>query len=89
MSHRTSFIVCTVDLDVQHHSITYDLICDAAHLITNVEAKWPRSVHDSRIFRESTVSTRLGNGEKRLWIKNSALSLMSLKIYSLSFQKNF
>ncbi|XP_036408036.1 putative nuclease HARBI1 [Megalops cyprinoides] len=39
------------------HSISVQIICDAAHLITNVEAKWPGYV------RESTVSTRLGNGE--------------------------
>ena len=31
------------------------MICDSTCLITNVEAKWPGSVHDSRIFRESTL----------------------------------
>ncbi|XP_024118385.1 putative nuclease HARBI1 [Oryzias melastigma] len=45
------------------HSINVQIICDAAHVITNVEAKWPGSVHDSRIFRESTLSNRLQSGE--------------------------
>ncbi|XP_040900533.1 putative nuclease HARBI1 [Toxotes jaculatrix] len=45
------------------HSINVQIICDAAHIITNVEAKWPGSVHDSRIYRESTISNRLERGE--------------------------
>ncbi|XP_041645242.1 putative nuclease HARBI1 isoform X2 [Cheilinus undulatus] len=45
------------------HSINVQIICDAAHVITNVEAKWPGSVHDSRIFHESALSSRLENGE--------------------------
>ncbi|XP_028665342.2 putative nuclease HARBI1, partial [Erpetoichthys calabaricus] len=35
------------------HSINVQMICDASYLISNVEAKWPGSVHDSRIFKES------------------------------------
>ncbi|KAK3544975.1 hypothetical protein QTP86_030419, partial [Hemibagrus guttatus] len=46
------FILCTVKI-----------ICDAAHVITNVEAKWPGSVHDSRIYGELTLSNRLECGE--------------------------
>nr|XP_024654062.1 putative nuclease HARBI1 [Maylandia zebra] len=45
------------------HSINVQIICDAANIITNVEAKWPGSVHDSRIFRECTLSTKFGHGE--------------------------
>ncbi|XP_034166092.2 putative nuclease HARBI1 [Pangasianodon hypophthalmus] len=45
------------------HSIYVQIICDAAHIITNVEAKWPGSVHDSRMFRESTLSNKLECGE--------------------------
>ena len=39
------------------------IICDAANMINNVEAKWPGSVHDSRVFRESTLSDRFARGE--------------------------
>ncbi|XP_051947683.1 putative nuclease HARBI1 isoform X3 [Xyrauchen texanus] len=39
------------------------IISDAAHIITNVEAKWPGSVHDSRMYLESTLSNRLERGE--------------------------
>ncbi|CAJ1077780.1 putative nuclease HARBI1 [Xyrichtys novacula] len=45
------------------HSINVQIICDAAYIITNVEAKWPGSVHDSRMFRESNLSARLQRGE--------------------------
>ena len=31
-------------------------------MISNVEAKWPGSVHDSRIYHESTLSNRVANG---------------------------
>ncbi|MCJ8740328.1 hypothetical protein PDJAM_G00057580 [Pangasius djambal] len=44
------------------HSINVQIICDAAH-ITNVEAKWPGSVHDLRMYCESTLSNRLECGE--------------------------
>ncbi|XP_042356774.1 putative nuclease HARBI1 [Plectropomus leopardus] len=45
------------------HSINVQIVCDAAHIISNVEAKWPGSVHDSRIYRESNLSNRLQHGE--------------------------
>ncbi|MBN3301906.1 TRABD protein, partial [Amia calva] len=34
------------------------IICDAAHIISNVEVKWPGSVHDSQIFCECTLRAR-------------------------------
>ncbi|KAK0144499.1 putative nuclease HARBI1 [Merluccius polli] len=40
-----------------------DYICDAAYIVTNVEAKWPGSVHDSRIYRECRLSNRFARGE--------------------------
>ncbi|MBN3306041.1 HARB1 nuclease, partial [Amia calva] len=39
------------------------IICDAAHMISNVEGKWPGCVHDSRIFSECTLSARFARGE--------------------------
>ncbi|XDV10946.1 hypothetical protein PO909_000041 [Leuciscus waleckii] len=41
------------------HYIFLQMICDADCLITNLEAKWPGSVHDSRIFRASRIYQRL------------------------------
>ncbi|XP_045213390.2 putative nuclease HARBI1 [Mercenaria mercenaria] len=38
------------------------MVCDARFGITNVVGKWPGSVHDSRIFRESELC-RKENGE--------------------------
>ena len=43
----THVILCTVKL------------CDAAYIITNVEAKWPGSVHDSRIYRECSPEQQI------------------------------
>ena len=34
------------------------IICDAAYIISNVETKGPGSVHDSRIYRECSLSNR-------------------------------
>ncbi len=34
--------------------------------ITNVEAKWPGSVHDSRIFRESHLCTLFERGKDNI-----------------------
>ncbi|XP_060951824.1 putative nuclease HARBI1 [Limanda limanda] len=45
------------------HSINVQVVCDARNIITQVEAKWPGSVHDARIFRESNLSTRFARGE--------------------------
>uniref|UniRef100_A0A3B3SEJ8 Putative nuclease HARBI1 n=1 Tax=Paramormyrops kingsleyae TaxID=1676925 RepID=A0A3B3SEJ8_9TELE len=41
------------------HSIDVQVTCDASYLISNVEAKWPGSVHDSKIFRESHLHRTL------------------------------
>ncbi|XP_029905533.1 putative nuclease HARBI1 [Myripristis murdjan] len=45
------------------HSLNVQMICDASCLISNIEAKWPGSVHDSRIFRASSLSQRFAQGE--------------------------
>ncbi|XP_051544628.1 putative nuclease HARBI1 [Myxocyprinus asiaticus] len=39
------------------------MVCDSMCHITNVEAKWPGSVHDSRIFRESHLCTLFEPGD--------------------------
>jgi hypothetical protein len=38
------------------------MICDAQFRITNCVAKWPGSVHDSRIFRDSHISVAFEDG---------------------------
>ncbi|XP_051796802.1 putative nuclease HARBI1 [Acanthochromis polyacanthus] len=45
------------------HSINVQIRCDAAYIISNVEATWSGSVHDSRIYGESNLSNRLQRGE--------------------------
>ncbi|KAK0134932.1 putative nuclease HARBI1 [Merluccius polli] len=54
------------------HSINVQIICDAAHIISNVEAKWPGSVHDARIYRESNLSNRLQRGSSRRSFQKSS-----------------
>jgi hypothetical protein len=46
------------------------VVCDARNIITQVEAKWPGSVHDARIFRESNLNTRFARGELSLYLKD-------------------
>eukprot|EP00064_Thunnus_orientalis_P026020 superscaffoldBa00014916_g26479 len=41
------------------HIINVQMICDADCVISNLEAKWPGSVHDSQVFQASTVYQRL------------------------------
>uniref|UniRef100_A0A672KKR7 DDE Tnp4 domain-containing protein n=1 Tax=Sinocyclocheilus grahami TaxID=75366 RepID=A0A672KKR7_SINGR len=40
-----------------------NMVCDSMCHVTNVEAKWPGSVHDSRIFRESCLCTLFERGD--------------------------
>ncbi|XP_052763555.1 putative nuclease HARBI1 [Mya arenaria] len=44
------------------HSVNVQMVCDARFIIMDVVAKWPGSVHDSRIFRESRLCAQLENG---------------------------
>ncbi|XP_067670188.1 putative nuclease HARBI1 [Haliotis asinina] len=44
------------------HSLNVQMICDAQFRVTNCVAKWPGSVHDSRIFRDSKISLAFENG---------------------------
>ncbi|KAM4558659.1 putative nuclease HARBI1 [Odontesthes bonariensis] len=39
------------------------MVCNANYLINNVVAKWPGSVHDSRVFRNSEIYRRPSQGE--------------------------
>lgn len=45
------------------HSINVQIVCDAANIISNVEAKWPGSFDDSKVYHESDLSNKLERGE--------------------------
>ncbi|XP_052791682.1 putative nuclease HARBI1 [Mya arenaria] len=45
-----------------YHSINVQMVCDAGFRIQNVVVKWPGSVHDARIFRQSSLCLDLENG---------------------------
>ncbi|XP_058617592.1 putative nuclease HARBI1 [Onychostoma macrolepis] len=60
------------------HSINVQMVCDSMHHITNVEAKWPGSVHDSRNFREShlcTLNVVITTGS---WLETGAMPVGSI-----------
>ena len=48
------------------YNLTFQMICDADCLISNVEAKWPGSVHDSRIFWASPIYEGLSQGKPHI-----------------------
>uniref|UniRef100_A0A665X2M2 Putative nuclease HARBI1 n=1 Tax=Echeneis naucrates TaxID=173247 RepID=A0A665X2M2_ECHNA len=45
------------------HSLNAQAVCDSRGVITNVVAKYPGSVHDSFIMRNSRIFSKLGEGE--------------------------
>ncbi|XP_048237834.1 putative nuclease HARBI1 [Haliotis rufescens] len=45
-----------------YHSMNVQMICDAEYRFINCVAKWPGSVHESRIFRDSRISVAFENG---------------------------
>ena len=46
-----------------YHSINVQAICDSDCMVTDFDVSWPGSVHDSRIFKNSTVYNQLREGE--------------------------
>ena len=45
-------------------SINCQVVCDHKHKLTNVVARWPGSVHDSRIWNNSKLCREFENGER-------------------------
>ena len=50
------------------------IVCDAAYIITNVEAKWPGSVHNSQIYRGYSLSNRFTCGKEAKALYKCSLS---------------
>ncbi|XP_052805702.1 putative nuclease HARBI1 [Mya arenaria] len=46
-----------------YHSLNVQMVCDANYRITDVIAKWPGSVHDSRMFSEGILCQKLETGQ--------------------------
>ena len=38
--------------------VTLQMTCDHLYMITSFDARWPGSVHDARIFRESGLDAK-------------------------------
>ncbi|XP_061170415.1 putative nuclease HARBI1 [Saccostrea echinata] len=49
------------------HSINVQAVCDHEGKLTNINASWPGSVHDSHIFRTSQIRTYLEEEENGLF----------------------
>ncbi|XP_055957011.1 putative nuclease HARBI1, partial [Patella vulgata] len=44
------------------HALNVQMICDPKFRITSLCANWPRSVHDSRIWRQCELNNQFQNG---------------------------
>lgn len=49
-------------------SINVQVICDANLFIANLFARWPGSVHDSRIFNNSEIRAKFENNQFNGWL---------------------
>ncbi len=61
------------------------MVCDSMCHITNVEAKWPGSVHDSRIFRESHLCTLFERGKDNINVMLTVLHTLIVGLTELHF----
>ena len=63
------------------------MVCDASFRILNVVAKWPGSVHDARIFRESRLCQVLENGNinSNAWVNFYLMILKSIFFFNANF----
>ena len=67
------------------HSINVQIICDAQMQLPNIVARWPGSMHDSYILRNSVVGNRLQAGtvrQKVRLIKTFHTLRMGLSIFA-------
>ncbi len=61
------------------------MVSDSMCHITNVEAKWPGSVHDSRIFRESHLCTLFERGKDNINVMLTVLHTLIVGLTELHF----
>ncbi len=61
------------------------MVCDSMCHIPNVEAKWPGSVHDSRIFRESHLCTLFERGKDNINVMLTVLHTLIVGLTELHF----
>jgi nuclease HARBI1 len=47
----------------QYHSISCQVVANCSYQITDIVAKWPGSIHDSYIWRNSSIRRRLYDNE--------------------------
>lgn len=53
----------------QYYSINCPAVCNAFGLFTNVEVKWPGSLHDARVFSNGNIQKRFSEGKLDLFYK--------------------
>ncbi|KAK0148314.1 putative nuclease HARBI1 [Merluccius polli] len=53
--HEADFVNRTSTHSINVQKCRFQMTCDHQLMVTSVDAKWPGSVHNSRIFRESTL----------------------------------
>ena len=47
----------------QYYSLSVQAMCDNKGMFTDVECRWPGSVHYSKVFANSSINEMLRNGE--------------------------
>ena len=46
----------------QFHSLNVQTVCDLRGLFMDIECRWPGSVHDRKVFANSSISMKVRNG---------------------------
>ncbi|KAK0133282.1 putative nuclease HARBI1 [Merluccius polli] len=60
--HEADFVNRKSTHSINVQKCRFQMTCDHQLMVTSVDAKWPGSVHDSRIFRDSTLCQQFLQG---------------------------